>query len=118
MKKATDVHAFLMHQKENLPAGQELDLDQTAELYAASSYLQSEAWNDDQAAYTYYMFEKLQRHQAEVANKGSSTVMKTDEAAQWTTMAKQYTRLGWLDNNVIDAGGNFVLDNEKKADGT
>ncbi|OGH64092.1 MAG: hypothetical protein A2821_02260 [Candidatus Magasanikbacteria bacterium RIFCSPHIGHO2_01_FULL_41_23] len=118
MKKATDVHAFLMHQKENLPAGQELDLDQTAELYAASSYLQSEAWNDDQAAYTYSMFEKLQRHQAEVANKGSSTVMKTDEAAQWTTMAKQYTRLGWLDNNVIDAGGNFVLDNEKKADGT
>lgn len=113
MKKATDVLAFLMHKKQTEG---KLDLDQTAEMYAASNYLQSEAWNDDQAGYIYTMLEKLQQHQVDVKNGGKG-LMDAEQENQWKTMAANFSKLGWVEENVVDKDGNFILESKTDENG-
>jgi hypothetical protein len=92
--KASNMMATLMAQKED---GRELSIDQQAELNAASSFLQEEAWNDDQGSYVFGMFRKLQ---AGKLDKG--------EKKKWQIMAKKFAALGWLDKKAIDKDGNIA----------
>lgn len=109
MKKATDTLAFLMHKKANLAPGEELEIDQTAEMYAASAFLQEEAWNDDQAEYIYQMFKNLQAHQQKVAAGGAGT-MSSEEEAQWKNMALKFKDMGWLEGDTVGTDGSIKSD--------
>lgn len=90
MKKATEVMAQLMHQKEQ---GKDLEIDQEAELFAASSFLNDNAWNDDQHGFIQGQFKRLQ-----------SGELKGEEEARWKSMAKNFQKLGWLNADFIKDG--------------
>lgn len=80
MKQASDMMASLLMQKDG---GKKLDIDQEAELFAASTFLSSEAWIDDQDS---YMLGKLQALQS--GKLGGS------DKAMWGNMAKNLAQTG------------------------
>ncbi len=120
MKKAAAMRAALMYKRSKLAPGEELALDQKAELQAATRFLGSQAWNDDEAFEILGQFEKLQKHLAD-PSKG---LMDQDEEKIWKHAATQFAAVGWLKPDQIEADGSikqgvkidFSYDRSKAAD--
>lgn len=73
----------------------DLSIGQRAELYAATDFVTSEAWNDDQMAYIYAQFEKLKKGGLDT-DPGKKT--------SWMKMAEKFKNIGLLDSFDTNTG--------------
>ncbi|PIZ92549.1 MAG: hypothetical protein COX82_04570, partial [Candidatus Magasanikbacteria bacterium CG_4_10_14_0_2_um_filter_41_10] len=113
MQQATSVLMKLRAEKKGLKDGEELDIDKQVEMYAASAYLQSEAWNDDQAGHIYDKFEGVQQKMID------GKKLDDDDKAV-LSFAEDAAKLGWIQSeegeDVLNGDGTLNEANFKKAD--
>lgn len=102
MKKAADMMASLMLQRNSKP----LEIDQEAELFAASTFLTSEAWIDDQDGYMVGRFKALQGGKLE-----------GEEKTKWSNMAKNLAQTGNWGFSATDLEADGTIKASAKIDG-
>ncbi len=120
MRKATEVYVELMAQKDAHNNGEEgaaaLDIDQEAELFAASSLLSEEAWQDDQHDYVTSMLQDLK--DGKMNDKDGNI---TSDGKKWEVAAKNFGKLGWLgekakDGEIKDNNGKYNFEVDRNYD--
>lgn len=142
MQQATNILAHLnLKKKKN--GGKELEIDEMIELNAASAYLQSEAWNDDQAGHMFDRFKQYQKHlqtttlqtEREKEKKGKlkrdltddekknllsadekKNFLADDELEKWQAMSESFAKLGWFGEDGLKKDGSFDQEKFEKAD--
>lgn len=99
-KKVGDTLADLM---QKTARGEELDIDQQAQLFAAHNFLTESGWVDDENSYIFQQFANLRDGK-----------LKGDDKDKWQNMAAQFKKIGLLSDKVVEDDGTMKQDDAAK----